>query len=177
MQGEKSQCVVFDWGDTVMRNFPQFEGPMCSWPRVEAVPGIRAGLEVLGRSSILALATNAVDSDEADIRKALERCDLSEYFDRVFCFRQLGVRKPEGAFYRGVLDQLGMPPASAFMVGDDLEADVLAANTVGIRAVWFNAASTESRTGDLHRTVHDLGQLPAALRELGLFTGTRLLHS
>lgn len=167
LHSEASQSVLFDWGNTVMRTFPQFEGPMQSWPRVEPVPGVRAALQVLKRSSVLALATNAVDSDENDIRAALERCDLSYFFDHVFCFRQLGVRKPEPAFYAGILERLRILPASVFMVGDDLDADVLAANAVGIAAVWFNPGSAESCSGLLHRTVHDLNGLPSALRELG----------
>lgn len=167
LQSETPQCVLFDWGNTVMRNFPQFEGPMQSWPRVEPVPGICTALQVLKRSSILALATNAVDSDEKEIRMALERCDLSRFFDHVFCFRQLGVRKPESAFYTGILGRLNIPPKLVYMVGDDIDADVFAANAVGISAIWFNPRSGESRSGLLYRTVHDLNRLPSALNELG----------
>jgi HAD superfamily hydrolase (TIGR01509 family) len=167
MQDETSQCVLFDWGNTVMRNFTQFEGPMHSWPRVEPVPGIHTALQVLRRSSTLALATNAVDSDENDIRMALQRCNLSDFFDHVFCFRQLGVRKPEAAFFSGIVDRLGLLTTQVFMVGDDLHGDVLAANAVGLPAVWFNATSDQSHSGVLCRTVHNLSDLPSALHELG----------
>jgi len=34
------RALIFDWGDTVMRVFPEFSGPMAHWPRVEAVHGI-----------------------------------------------------------------------------------------------------------------------------------------
>ena len=37
-------CILFDWGDTLMRVFPEFEGPMFTWPRVEVVSGIKETL-------------------------------------------------------------------------------------------------------------------------------------
>jgi FMN phosphatase YigB (HAD superfamily) len=45
------------------------------------------------------------------------------------------------------------------MVGDSFEKDVLAANHMGIFAVWFNPASDETRKNDLHVTVHSMREL------------------
>jgi FMN phosphatase YigB (HAD superfamily) len=45
------------------------------------------------------------------------------------------------------------------MVGDSFEKDVLAANAVGIFAVWFNPRSEAIRTGELHVTVHSMREL------------------
>ena len=155
-----------DWGDTVMRNLP-FEGPMSAWPEVEEIPGVRSVLESLQPSFTIALATNAEHSDEAEIRKALDRCDLSRWFDRVFCFRQVGHRKPEPAFYRAILEDLALEGSSVFMVGDSLTGDVRAANAVGISAVWFNPGSEHAHDGPGHRTIHRFEDLPRALRALG----------
>ncbi len=33
------RAILFDWGDTLMRVFPEYDGPMYAWPRVEAVEG------------------------------------------------------------------------------------------------------------------------------------------
>lgn len=161
------QAILFDWGDTVMRNFPSSTGPMHTWPKVEALPGVRAALERLKPSFILGLATNAEHSDEADIRKALNRCGLADFFDYVFCFRQVGHRKPEPEFYRAVLAKLNLSATCVFMVGDSLEGDVLAANAQGIAAVWFNPESEVSKSGSAHRTIHRFEDLAKALEELG----------
>jgi len=166
-QVDRPQCVLFDWGDTVMRVLPQFDGPMETWPRVEPVQGVHAVLQALRPCATLALATNAADSDEAAIRKALARCDLSALFDHVFCFRALGHRKPEPSFFEAILAALQLPPTSVFMVGDSFPSDVSAANAAGLPAVWFNSHSLESRTGPLHRTIHELGALSGALSSLG----------
>ncbi|MBW6469119.1 MAG: hypothetical protein K0B85_08190 [Coriobacteriia bacterium] len=29
-------CVLFDWGDTLMVDCPEYSGPMRAWPHVEA---------------------------------------------------------------------------------------------------------------------------------------------
>jgi HAD superfamily hydrolase (TIGR01509 family) len=163
----RTQLVLFDWGDTVMRNFPSFSGPMHAWPKVEEIPGVRTAIETLRPVFRIGLATNAHDSDETDIRRALGRCGLSDAFDSVFCYRQVGHRKSERMFYLKILETLEIDASDAFMVGDSLEGDVHAANSAGISAVWFNPGSLESSSGENHRTIHRFEDLVAALEELG----------
>jgi len=167
MTTTKDQAILFDWGNTVMRNIPSYSGAMHTWPTVEELPGVRAALAHLHPSFTVALATNAEDSDEIDIRMALKRCGLAGFFDLVFCYRQVGHRKPEPAFYRAVLTTLKLSASDVFMVGDTLEDDVLAANSQGIAAVWFNSESKISKTGLSYRTVHRFEDLAEALQELG----------
>jgi len=162
-----NKMVLFDWGDTVMRNFPSFSGPMHAWPRVEEIPGVRTALEILRPSFRIGLATNAEDSNETDIRRALMRCGLSDAFDSVFCTRQIGHRKSERAFYLRILETLEIDASDVFMVGDSLEGDVQVANSAGISAVWFNPGSQVSSSGECHRTIHRFEDLAAALQELG----------
>ena len=92
----------------------------------------------------LALATNADDSDEADIRAALQRVNLDRCLDKVYCFKKIGYKKPSLEFFQYILDDLKLTPQSVCMVGDNYEADVLGANACGIRAVWFNEHSLDS---------------------------------
>ena len=54
------------------------------------------------------------------------------------------------------------------MVGDSFEKDVLAANAVGIFAVWFNPRSEETRQGGMHNTVHSMPELLAQFISLDL---------
>jgi putative hydrolase of the HAD superfamily len=68
-------------------------------------------------------------------------------------------------FYQYILDDLKLSPQSICMVGDNYEADVMGANACGIRAIWFNEHSLDAHIGGLHRTIHDLGALPASLKD------------
>jgi hypothetical protein len=40
-------CLLFDWGDTLMRVLPDCDGPMVTWPRVEALPHVQDTLTQL----------------------------------------------------------------------------------------------------------------------------------
>jgi putative hydrolase of the HAD superfamily len=146
-----------------MRDFKEFSGPMKGWPMVEAVPGAAEMLAALHPDWILAVATNADVSDEADIREALQRVDLDRWLDRIYCFKTIGHRKPSLEFFSYILDDLGLSPDQVVMVGDNYEADVLGANASGVQAVWFNERDEVNRQGKLVKTIHTLSELEACL--------------
>jgi putative hydrolase of the HAD superfamily len=161
-----SGCILFDWGNTLMRDFPDVRGPMAAWPQVEVMPHVVEALAAVRPRWTLALATNADDSDEPEIWAALRRVGLDKLLDAIYCSRRIGHRKPSSAFFTCILQELRMPPSQVVMVGDDFETDVLGANRAGLRAIWFNDRTDEVRIGTLYRTIHDLRSLPSALDEL-----------
>jgi len=163
MHRQPKGCLLFDWGDTLMRDFKDYPGPMKDWPRLEAIPGAAEALAALQPVWILALATNANDSDEADIRAALQRVNLDQFLDRIYCSKNVGHKKPSAAFYQYILEDLRLTYRSVCMVGDNYEVDVLGANACGMRAIWFNEHSRELRENDLLRTIHHLSALPESL--------------
>ena len=163
MEREPKGCILFDWGDTLMRDFTEFSGPMKDWPRLEAIPGAKEILAVLHANWILAIATNSDYSNEKDIRAALQRVDIDRWLHKVYCFKKIGHKKPSLEFYQYILNDLKLTPLSIFMVGDDFEADIKGANRCGIRSVWFNNRDGEDHRSDLLRTIHRLEDLPAVL--------------
>ncbi len=162
------RALLFDWGDTVMRVFPDYRGPMAHWPHVEVVPGIEEALEALHPRYTIALATNASDSDASMVRAALERAGLEKYFDAVFTSQELGARKPAPAFFQAALSRLGCAAGEVAMVGDSYRADVIGAREAGLWSVWFNPAALPCpATSPSHDAeVHTMAELPAALESL-----------
>jgi len=148
-----------------MRVFPDYKGPMVEWPHLETIPKAKETLSILRSSWIVALATNAVDSNENEIRQALACADLNELVDKVYCYQRIGHKKSSTAFFEFVLLDLGLESKNIFMVGDNYEEDVLSANKSGMRAVWFNPRSDEKRSGNLHQTIHDLRDLNKTLND------------
>jgi putative hydrolase of the HAD superfamily len=141
------RALVFDWGDTVMRVFPEFSGPMAHWPRVEAVPGVENALRAAKPSYVIALASNASDSGSSLVRDALERAGLEKYFDEVFTGRDLNATKPDPAFYRGILRKLELVPDEVVMVGDHFETDIAGAKKTGLWTIWYNPSDKEPPNG------------------------------
>ena len=151
--------VLFDWGDTVMRDDPTNTTPMVEWETVEVIAGIANVLAYLhagGRRTIL--ATSASISDENQIRGALRRGGLDHYFSRIYCFKNTSLSKGE-AFYRYILNDLNIPAYDALMVGDSFEKDIIIPNALGMFAIWFNPSSDETHSGKLNVTVHTMPEL------------------
>jgi putative hydrolase of the HAD superfamily len=165
MDKHSKGCILFDWGDTLMRDFTSFDGPMKDWPTVEAVPGAAETLAVLHPDWTLALATNAEASDEDDIWAALRRVGLDRWLDKAYCFKMIRHKKPSPEFFQYILDDLYLTPDRVVMVGDSYENDVLGANRSGLRAIWFNWQTTEVRENEMQRTIHELGAIPGILKD------------
>ena len=166
--GRDSRCVLLDWGNTLMREFPEYNGPMADWPRVEAVPNVEEALLELRPHWTLALATNTVDSDEIAICKALDRVGLRSLLDKVYCYQSIGHSKPAPAFFNHIVEDLRMDRRRIVMVGDGFEKDVLGANGAAIRSIWYNESSDEIRSGKMYETIHDLRSLPETLAAFGI---------
>lgn len=158
--------VLFDWGDTIMRDDPASNMPMVEWPTIQVIEGIADVLDDLHSSGRrIVLATSASISDEGQIRGALARAELDQYFPRIYCYKNTHLPKGE-AFYRHILSDLGIPASDVLMVGDGFEKDVQAANAIGIFAVWFNPTSNETRNSELHITVHSMQELRVFFKSL-----------
>jgi FMN phosphatase YigB (HAD superfamily) len=139
---------------------------MVEWESVEVIEGIAgvlAYLQSTGRRMIL--ATSAEISDENQIRGALRRGGLDQYFSRIYCFKNTQLPKGE-EFYHHIIDDLQLSPSDALMVGDHLEKDIRIPNGLGMFAIWFNPTSVDVRRNEMHFTVHSMGQLRAFFETL-----------
>ncbi|NHI18241.1 HAD-IA family hydrolase [Phycicoccus endophyticus] len=96
--------------------------------------------EVRARGLVCALATNQHDHRRSWMRDGL---GLDRHFDAVFYSAELGVAKPEPAYFHRVLADLGLGPGEVVFV-DDSRANVDAAASVGIRSVRHDPASGAS---------------------------------
>ncbi|KAB2823081.1 HAD family hydrolase, partial [Aliivibrio finisterrensis] len=71
--GIMKKAYLFDWGDTLMVDFPNTQGKMCDWETVQAVDGALEMLASLSQKGhLLYVATGADDSCVQDIELAFE---------------------------------------------------------------------------------------------------------
>ena len=131
--------VVWDWGDTLMRDMKGQSGPMASWPLVEAMPGAARALRALSILPVHCVATNATDSDGRGVAEALERVGLRKHLTHFFTSGELGVSKPDPAFFQRVAREVGIEPGHLMAVGNDLRKDIVPAKTVGMVTVWVSS--------------------------------------
>lgn len=62
---------------------------------------------------------------------------LDRYTDGVFISEEMGVTKPDAAFFERILEQIGEPGSSCIMIGDSLTSDMLGAQNASLDSVWF----------------------------------------
>ncbi|MCX2757728.1 HAD family hydrolase [Vibrio sp. Sgm 22] len=142
-----TKTVLFDWGNTLMIDFPDAQGKMCDWETVQEVSGARALLAELSQNHQIYVATNAGDSSEDDIIRAFERVGLSKYILGYFCKASIGFSKFDSGFYPAIITKLGVAPQDITMVGDTLDKDIYPALEAGLKAVWLNTEGTALKSG------------------------------
>lgn len=131
------KAIVFDWGDTIMRDFP-FEGAMKDWPFVSVLSGAKEILAELKKKYILVLGSNAGDSSSTDIIDALKRENLDPYFHHVFSSKDLGFEKPHIQFFKKIEQELKLEESELLMIGNNCEKDIQGAQRAGWTSIWFN---------------------------------------
>ncbi len=62
---------------------------------------------------------------------------LDRYIDGLFISEDLGVTKPDPAFFEICLSRIGEPKSSCVMIGDSLSSDMLGAKNASLDSVWF----------------------------------------
>jgi HAD superfamily hydrolase (TIGR01549 family) len=82
--------------------------------------------------------------------------------DAVLGSRSFGRTKPHPTIFQAVLEQLGVAPAAAAMVGDSPEDDVEGARAAGIETAFL--LDRDNRYPEIPDRLTDLYALPAALR-------------
>ena len=91
--------------------------------------------ELLLAGHALAVITNGETLFQ---RAKLERFNLERYFSYVGIEGEAGVGKPDVEAYWRALRSLDCDPAGAWMVGDNLEWDVVSPQSLGLRTVWID---------------------------------------
>jgi len=87
----------------------------------------------------LALITNGAAEPQ---RAKVIRFALAERFDHVQIEGEHGFGKPEERAYTHAMEALGVSPQETWMVGDNLEWEIVAPQRLGIYAIWYDGYGT-----------------------------------
>ncbi|HNW89109.1 MAG TPA: HAD family hydrolase [Bacteroidales bacterium] len=159
MQIKEIKALIFDWGDTIMRDFPEKSGPMYTWDKVEWIPGVQETLEEVYQQYIVVIATNAGASNTDDMIKALERVGAEKYFSYFFSSKDLGYEKPDVRFFSTIAEQIGVPPENCLMTGNLYNKDIVGAKACGMKTVFFDEKRTNGYYPDVDLIIHSFEEL------------------
>ncbi|MGZ5924912.1 MAG: HAD family hydrolase [Rhizomicrobium sp.] len=123
-------------------------------------PEAHATIDALKASGVkLALITNG---DGEGQRAKVERFDLAHRFHHIQIEGEHGFGKPEPRAYTHAMAALGVVAQDTWMVGDNLEWEVVAPQKLGIHAIWYDphgAGLPEGSTVKPDRVVRKLSEL------------------
>ena len=99
-------------------------------------PGAHDAIDALkARGVKLALVTNGAAGAQ---RAKVERFALSHRFDHIQIEGEHGFGKPEERAYLHAMQALGVTASETWMIGDNLEWEVVAPQRLGIYAIWID---------------------------------------
>lgn len=162
----KIKVIVFDWGDTLMRDFLEFKGPMAYWEKVEIIPGVKKALEIISSHYICCVASNAGDSSAEIMELALNRVNIDKYFNHLFTSRELEVSKPNPDFFKQIVNKLKLKPDECIFVGNDYEKDIVPAKAVGLYTVLFSEEDKSGTFTDADYSIHSMNKLHEVIIKL-----------
>ncbi len=163
MKNNEIKALIFDWGDTIMRDFPEKSGPMYTWDKVEWIPDARETLEMIYRKYIMVIATNAGASDTNDMVKALERVGAEKYFSYFFSSKDLGYEKPDVRFFSTIAEQIGVQPENCMMIGNLYEKDIIGAKACRMKTILFDEKHANGYYPDADLVIHSFEELISVL--------------
>ncbi|MBU1369224.1 MAG: YjjG family noncanonical pyrimidine nucleotidase [Bacteroidetes bacterium] len=68
----------------------------------------------------------------------IQSAGLEPFFDKVITSEAAGVKKPDPKIFEYALQQTGADKKESLMIGDDLEVDILGAQSFGMDQLYFN---------------------------------------
>ncbi len=114
------------------------------------------------RKFSLGLVTNGSNASQ---NPKIDGLGIRHYFGSLLVSEEEGVKKPDPEIFNRALRQLNVAPEEAVFVGDNPEADIHAAQAVGMKAVWMRDPYWPEPEG-ADATISELRELPERIEGL-----------
>jgi putative hydrolase of the HAD superfamily len=131
--------------------------------RLQLYPGVEHTIKQLLPNYHLAIIT---DGQTAYAIPELNAVGLFGYFDPVIVSGDFGYRKPDKRLFARALTAMQMEPSEVVFVGNDMYNDVLGAEALGIKTVFFqsNQGQQEERGVEPDYIIYNFPELLNAVR-------------
>ncbi|HEX7973098.1 MAG TPA: HAD family hydrolase [Anaerolineales bacterium] len=169
------RILLAEWGypdvpDAILRPAldAMYAATQAHWqPEPDAIPTLQT-LKGLGYH--IGLISNA--ADDRDVQTLIDKAGVRPYLERVLTSAAEGIRKPNPRIFHTLLNDWGIPPQRAAMVGDTLGADILGARNAGMFSIWIarraDNPANRAHAGTIRpdATIATLVELPGLLERL-----------
>ena len=124
--GVEDEKLAIELGDKYIQRCPL---------KVNLFADCHSVLESLQSKYILHIITNGFEEVQ---EVKMSSCNLNDYFTEIITSEGAGVRKPNPRIFEYAFETSGAKPSESVMIGDSLEVDCIAAEKMGMQAVFFN---------------------------------------
>lgn len=117
--------------------------------KTQLLPGTEELLEYLQHRYELHVITNGFVETQ---KTKMEKSGLELFFESMISSEEVGVNKPSPEIFKESLQRTGANPKTSLMIGDNLQADIIGAQTFGMDQVFYNPlkiAHTERPTFEI----------------------------
>ncbi len=130
----------------------------------DVLPCLEALIEAGYRLGVIA-------NQPSEVRRAMTRDRLTDYFDFLGVSDDLGLEKPDARIFAHALAEIDADPSACVMVGDRLDYDVRPAKAAGMRAVWLLRGEapedpTDEQLAEPDAAIRGLAELPVTLEAM-----------
>ncbi|MFG1816617.1 HAD family hydrolase [Kribbella sp. NPDC049174] len=115
------------------------------WTQFAAEPAV---VELIARLRARGIACHLATNQQAYRRAIMQERGYGEWFDQTFYSCDLGLAKPDPAYFRAILGSIEVPASSVLFI-DDNESNVAAALSVGLHAEVYDLSSGVDSLADL----------------------------
>jgi FMN phosphatase YigB (HAD superfamily) len=157
------KAVIFDLGQTIVEENTSLDHP-------KLMPGVREAID--GIALPMGIWANTRESTSADVRKGLSAVGIDAHFRWIVTSYEIGHRKPAPEFFGQALAQSNLRAAQVLFVGNQLNTDIIGAQSVGIATVYLTDPAYRSIDDALTPqakptfTIPTLFELPALVTRL-----------
>ena len=92
-------------------------------------------------------------------RGRLKGTGMDKYFEKIFISGEIGVQKPDKAFFDYIFQNSGIVKEESIVIGDGIKSDIAGANNAGLKSILISSEKSDLAT----YTVRDLRELDELL--------------
>ncbi len=116
------------------------------------IDGAVALLDKLYGKHKLYIITNGIAKTQ---HGRIDGTDTRKYYERIYISTEMGVQKPDKAFFDIVLSESGLDKKRSIVIGDSEKSDIMGAHNAGLKSIFISFTGEKSPLADYSISSYD----------------------
>lgn len=116
------------------------------------IDGAVALLDKLYGKHKLYIITNGIAKTQ---HGRIDGTDTRKYYEKIYISTEMGVQKPDKAFFDIVLSESGLDKKRSIVIGDSEKSDIMGAHNAGLKSIFISFTGEKSTLADYSVSSYD----------------------